>query len=74
MLHLCFKVQSEKQKSCYCITKDISPMMLSKFTKGKKLSSRIKQSQITCLEHHAIEIETHASMSHPIRALCPSVL
>ena len=28
----------------------------------------------TCLELHAIITETHALISHPIRALCPSVL
>ena len=26
------------------------------------------------LEYHAIKIETHAPMSHPIRALCSDVL
>ena len=25
-------------------------------------------------KHHAIKIETHAPMLHPIRALCPGVL
>ena len=29
---------------------------------------------MTCLEHYAIKTETHALMSHPIRALCLDVL
>ena len=45
-----------------------------KFTKELKLRNKIKYSKITCSGHHVIKIETHASMSHPIRVFCPDIL
>jgi len=45
-----------------------------KFIKELKLSSILKQSNITCLEYQTIKTEMHALMSHPIRVLCPDIL
>ena len=40
----------------------------------KDLTYETKMIKTTCPELHAINIEIHATMSHPIRALCLNIL